>query len=122
MRRLAGNLKNMGVFIAETLQHDWLAGPLPEFYQQRFPGGIDRILIDAPCSNTGVMRRRVDVRWRLQPDDFVKMQQQQLRLLDAIAPNLKSAAAWFTAPAASKPRRTRARPRSSPPAIRSSNF
>ncbi len=89
VRRLAGNLKNMGVFIAETLQHDWLAGPLPEFYQQRFPGGFDRILIDAPCSNTGVMRRRVDARWRLQPDDFVKMQQQQLRLLDAIAPNLK---------------------------------
>ena len=32
----------------------------------------------APCSNTGVMRRRVDVRWRLQPDDFVKMQQQAI--------------------------------------------
>ncbi len=88
-QRLASNLKNLGVFIAETLQHDWLAGPLPEFYQQRFPQGFDRILVDAPCSNTGVMRRRVDVRWRLQPDDFLKMQQQQLRLLAAIAPYLK---------------------------------
>ena len=89
VKRLAGNLRNLGVHIAETLQHDWLAGPLPEFYQQRFPQGFDRILIDAPCSNTGVMRRRVDVRWRLQPNEFQKMQDQQLRLLNAIAPHLK---------------------------------
>lgn len=89
IKRLTGNLRNMGVHIAEVLQHDWLAGPLPEFHQQRFPGGFDRILIDAPCSNTGVMRRRVDVRWRLQPGDFMKMQAQQLALLDAISPYLK---------------------------------
>ena len=29
---------------------------------------FDRILVDAPCSNTGVLRRRVDLRWRIQPD------------------------------------------------------
>ena len=28
-------------------------------------GTFDRILLDAPCTNTGVLRRRVDVRWRL---------------------------------------------------------
>lgn len=89
VQRLHGNLKNLGVHIAETLRHDWLAGPLPEFYQQRFPNGFDRILLDAPCSNTGVMRRRVDVRWRLQPDAFQHMQAQQLRLLDVMAPLLK---------------------------------
>lgn len=89
VRRLQGNLRNLGVHIAETLQHDWLAAPLPEFYQQRFPNGFDRILVDAPCSNSGVMRRRVDVRWRLHPDDFTKMQQQQLRLLDAVSIYLK---------------------------------
>jgi 16S rRNA (cytosine967-C5)-methyltransferase len=89
IKRLTGNLRNLGVRIAEVLQHDWLAAPLPDFYQQRFPNGFDRILIDAPCSNTGVMRRRVDVRWRLQPGDFMKMQAQQLQLLDAIAPYLK---------------------------------
>jgi 16S rRNA (cytosine967-C5)-methyltransferase len=89
VKRLAGNLKNLSVHIAETLQHDWLAGPLPDFYQQRFRDGFDRVLIDAPCSNTGVMRRRVDVRWRLTPQSFQDMQEQQLALLKAIAPLVK---------------------------------
>jgi 16S rRNA (cytosine967-C5)-methyltransferase len=50
---------------------------------------FDRILVDAPCTNTGVMRRRVDVRWRLRPDDFVRMARQQLSILSAVRPFLK---------------------------------
>ena len=45
--------------------------------------------MDAPCSNTGVMRRRVDVRWRLQPADFPRMQQRQLEMLRALILLLK---------------------------------
>ena len=48
-----------------------------------------RILLDAPCSNTGVMRRRVDVRWRLQPADFPRMQQRQLEMVRAVIPLLE---------------------------------
>ena len=51
---------------------------------------FDRILVDAPCSNTGVMRRRVDVRWRLTAKDFRRMQEEQLRILRATAPLLKT--------------------------------
>jgi len=32
---------------------------------------FDAILLDVPCSNSGVMQRRVDVRWRLQPEEFL---------------------------------------------------
>ena len=55
------------------------------------PGGdqFDRILIDAPCSNTGVLRRRVDLRWRISPDELARLQQTQLDLLKVAAPKLK---------------------------------
>ena len=46
---------------------------------------FDRILIDAPCSNTGVMRRRVDLRWRIEPAEIERLQKTQLDLLDQAA-------------------------------------
>ena len=36
------------------------------------------------------MRRRVDLRWRLRPDDFARMQRQQLAILRAVAPLLRA--------------------------------
>ena len=46
---------------------------------------IDRILIDAPCSNTGVMRRRVDLRWRIRPKEIGRLRATQLELLHQAA-------------------------------------
>ncbi len=51
--------------------------------------GFDRILVDAPCSNTGVMRRRVDLRWRIQPAEITRLRATQLHLLDRAAALLK---------------------------------
>jgi len=51
--------------------------------------GFDRILVDAPCSNTGVMRRRVDLRWRIQPAEIERLRVSQLKLLQAAAGRLK---------------------------------
>jgi 16S rRNA C967 or C1407 C5-methylase (RsmB/RsmF family) len=42
---------------------------------------FDRILVDAPCSNTGVMRRRVDLRRRVQPKEIGRLHDTQLDLL-----------------------------------------
>jgi 16S rRNA (cytosine967-C5)-methyltransferase len=51
----------------------------------RLPETYDAVLIDVPCSNTGVMRHRADVKWRLQKGDFAKHAEQQLALLHAAA-------------------------------------
>lgn len=80
--RLRQNLHRLAVANACLLALDWLDSPDIEHQ-------FDRILIDAPCSNTGVMRRRVDVRWRLRPNDFARMQHQQLAIVRAVLPRLK---------------------------------
>jgi 16S rRNA (cytosine967-C5)-methyltransferase len=50
---------------------------------------FDKILVDAPCTNTGVMRRRVDLRWRLSFAEIERLMHSQLILLDQAARQLK---------------------------------
>jgi 16S rRNA (cytosine967-C5)-methyltransferase len=47
------------------------------------------VLVDAPCSNTGVMRRRVDLRWRLRREEIHRLRTQQLALLGQAAGHVK---------------------------------
>ena len=46
---------------------------------------FDRVLVDAPCSNTGVLRRRPDVRWRWSVDHLKQLVGLQAQILDAAA-------------------------------------
>jgi 16S rRNA (cytosine967-C5)-methyltransferase len=46
---------------------------------------FDRVLVDAPCSNTGVMRRRVELRWRIAAEEIGRLAQTQLSLLKQAA-------------------------------------
>jgi 16S rRNA (cytosine967-C5)-methyltransferase len=48
-------------------------------------GTFDRVLLDAPCSGIGVLRRRPDARWRLQPDAIPELAVLQRELLAAAA-------------------------------------
>lgn len=50
---------------------------------------FDKVLVDAPCSNTGVLRRRVDLRWRIQPEGNSRLRTTQLNLLRQAATLLK---------------------------------
>ena len=44
---------------------------------------FDRVLLDAPCSNTGVMRRRVDLRWRIREEEIARLASLQKKLFAA---------------------------------------
>jgi 16S rRNA (cytosine967-C5)-methyltransferase len=48
----------------------------------------DLILLDAPCSGLGVLRRHPDAKWRLKPADVPRLADLQRQLLDAVVPRL----------------------------------
>jgi 16S rRNA (cytosine967-C5)-methyltransferase len=62
---------------------------LASAFDPRPPVLFDRILIDAPCSNTGVMRRRIELRWRIRPEEIARLRAGQIELLRQAAPLLK---------------------------------
>lgn len=82
--RLRENLERLHAGTAEVSVHDWTK-PAPEAWH----GAFDGILLDVPCSNTGVIRRRVDVRWRLQAPDIARIAVTQRKILENALPCLK---------------------------------
>jgi 16S rRNA (cytosine967-C5)-methyltransferase len=50
---------------------------------------FDAILLDAPCTASGIVRRHPDVRWLRRPDDVAALARTQAQLLDALWPLLK---------------------------------
>ena len=76
------NCARLGITCVETV--------LPSPLSSAPPAAFDRILIDAPCSNTGVMRRRVDLRWRIRQKEIGRLRATQLELLTQAGSLLKA--------------------------------
>ena len=80
--------------VAENLQRLALDATL-QFADATSPGGsfsannFDRILVDAPCSASGVIRRHPDVKILRRPEDIGQMADQQLNILLGLWPLLK---------------------------------
>jgi 16S rRNA (cytosine967-C5)-methyltransferase len=50
---------------------------------------FDRILLDAPCTGLGVIRRNPDIKWKVRPKDFRRLHLVQKEMLERLAPVLK---------------------------------
>lgn len=83
--RLNENLSRIQGMEIAVVQADVLGNLSEELKVHQLPTSYNAVLLDVPCSNTGVMRHRVDVKWRLQPGDFKKHPQQQLSMLHSAA-------------------------------------
>lgn len=73
---VAANAGRLGITNVATVVADGRRPPLR-------PAVFDRVLVDAPCSGLGVLRRRPDARWRIRPDDVGTLAELQRQLLDA---------------------------------------
>jgi hypothetical protein len=83
-RLVAETGRRLGLHSVRPLVPD-LCRPLPRRMPQRF----DAILVDAPCSGLGVLRRRADLRWRKQPGDLEQLATIQLQILTNCSKYLK---------------------------------
>jgi 16S rRNA (cytosine967-C5)-methyltransferase len=81
MELIQQNIGRMGYRSVATVQADAA--------EVRFPEPFDGVLIDAPCSNSGVLARRVEARHRLSKDAVADLQALQLRILENAAANVK---------------------------------
>ena len=52
-------------------------------FGERMPQQFDRILLDAPCTGLGALRRRPEARWRKQPSDVAELTKLQIALLES---------------------------------------
>ncbi|MFA5515146.1 MAG: 16S rRNA (cytosine(967)-C(5))-methyltransferase RsmB [Desulfuromonadales bacterium] len=53
------------------------------------PESFDRILVDAPCSGLGVLRRNPEIRWRRRPEEIAEVTKLQQKILANVAPLLR---------------------------------
>ncbi|MEW6758292.1 MAG: transcription antitermination factor NusB [Acidobacteriota bacterium] len=82
LRQMAQNLKRLG-FPSIRLVAAEAPGPLP------FAGGWDGVLVDAPCSSLGTLRRNPEIRWQTTEADLERHSARQGRLLSAAADLVK---------------------------------
>ncbi|MGH9010895.1 MAG: rRNA cytosine-C5-methyltransferase, partial [Acidimicrobiia bacterium] len=80
--RVRDAARRLGLRSVQTLVADGRYPPLTG-------DGFDRVLLDAPCSGLGVLRRRPEARWRLGPADIDRLAALQRELLAAAVPQVR---------------------------------
>jgi len=85
LNKLNGEMERLGITNVTTVSGD-IENPL---LLKNYYGQFDRILLDAPCSNMGVIRRNPDIKWKLQENKLMQYKKRQLLFLDNLANLLK---------------------------------
>jgi 16S rRNA (cytosine967-C5)-methyltransferase len=80
LSRLREEMDRLGADIVQTAEMD-ISGEVPPEKWGRF----DRILLDAPCSGLGVIRRNPDAKWAIEKRDLVRFQNRQVAFLERLA-------------------------------------
>ena len=78
LKRVSSNLERLGLS-ARVACAD--AAAIQAWWDSR---SFDRVLLDAPCTASGVVRRHPDIKWLRQPGDVQRFAEQQQRLLEAL--------------------------------------
>ncbi|MDI3299196.1 MAG: 16S rRNA (cytosine(967)-C(5))-methyltransferase RsmB [Bacillota bacterium] len=81
LRRVEENARRLGLRSVRLLAED--ARRLAALLE---PASFDRVLVDAPCTGTGVLNRRPEARWRKRPRDVAAAARLQAEILDGVAP------------------------------------
>jgi 16S rRNA (cytosine967-C5)-methyltransferase len=84
LARLRENVARLGLQNVQVAACDALLDDPPD----RPDAGFDAVLVDAPCSNTAVLSRRPEARWRLEADTFGRLATLQRRLIAACSRHL----------------------------------
>ncbi|MDO4562862.1 MAG: 16S rRNA (cytosine(967)-C(5))-methyltransferase RsmB [Clostridia bacterium] len=58
-------------------------------YNREFEGAFDAVMLDAPCSGLGIIRRKPDIKWTKKPEDCFALAKTQLKMLDTAARYVK---------------------------------
>lgn len=82
-RRLIANLERVGVMSGSSRVE--VIDSIPQS-QPSTSTSFLKILVDAPCSNTGVLRRRPDARWNWSEEKLKELVKLQAEILDQVAP------------------------------------
>ncbi len=77
------NAQRLGIKIIEPLLLD------ARDLGKKFPAQADKVLVDAPCSGLGVLRRKADLRWKKTPDELKALPALQTEILNGAAQTLK---------------------------------
>lgn len=84
LQLIEGLASRLGVKIIEAQKHD------AKILDKELIGKADGVLVDAPCSGTGIIRRKPDIKWKRQEKDLLELTKQQKEILDTSARYVKN--------------------------------